>query len=88
MFVGIVIVETYPIATDLQSFLWDLEVAIALVFSVEYVLRLYGAPIVWRNFSTDTQRVRLERLSRVYFNYLIDSCALYTNRSAQLFSKW
>jgi voltage-gated potassium channel len=43
-FVGIFIVETYPVATDFQSLLWNLEVGIAFVFLIEYVLRLYGAP--------------------------------------------
>jgi voltage-gated potassium channel len=43
VFVGIFVVETYPVAADLQPLLWRLEVGIALVFLVEYVLRLYGA---------------------------------------------
>lgn len=44
VFVGIFIFETYPIAADLQPLLWNLEVGIALIFSIEYILRLYGAP--------------------------------------------
>lgn len=44
VFVGIFIVETYPIAADLRPLLWNLEVGIALIFSLEYILRLYGAP--------------------------------------------
>lgn len=44
VFVSIFIVETYPVATDFRPLLWNLEVGIALIFSVEYVLRLYGAP--------------------------------------------
>lgn len=43
VFVGIFIVETYPIAADLRALLWTLEVGIASVFAVEYVARLYGA---------------------------------------------
>lgn len=43
VFVGIFIVETYPVADEFQDLLWNLEVGIALVFLVEYVLRLYGA---------------------------------------------
>jgi voltage-gated potassium channel len=43
VFVGIFIVETYPIGEAVQHLLWTLEVGIALVFLVEYVLRLYGA---------------------------------------------
>lgn len=44
VFVGIFVIETYPIAADLGSVLWTLEVAIAIVFLIEYLLRLYGAP--------------------------------------------
>ncbi|MEF8814914.1 MAG: ion transporter [Halovenus sp.] len=44
VFVGIVVVETYPIAADLRSLLWNLEVGIAFIFVVEYIARLYGAP--------------------------------------------
>ncbi|WP_336002604.1 ion transporter [Halorientalis halophila] len=44
VFVGIFIVETYPIGAEFRSLLWRLEVGIAFIFSVEYVLRLYGAP--------------------------------------------
>lgn len=43
VFVGIFVVETYPVATQYQELLWSLEVGIAVVFLVEYVLRLYGA---------------------------------------------
>jgi voltage-gated potassium channel len=43
-FVGIFIAETYPIAADLRALLWNLEVGIAVVFALEYVARLYGAP--------------------------------------------
>jgi voltage-gated potassium channel len=44
VFVGIFIVETYPIPAGLRTHLWNLEVGIALVFAVEYISRLYGAP--------------------------------------------
>ncbi|MFD1685700.1 ion transporter [Halobellus litoreus] len=43
VFVGIFVVETYPIAAEFRSTLWQLEIGIALVFAVEYLLRLYGA---------------------------------------------
>lgn len=43
VFVGIFIVETYPVADEFRGLLWSLEVGIALVFLVEYILRLYGA---------------------------------------------
>jgi voltage-gated potassium channel len=43
VFVGVFVAETYPLSAGTDALLWDLEVAIALVFLVEYVLRLYGA---------------------------------------------
>lgn len=44
VFVGIFVLDTYPIARSFEQTLWSAEVVIALVFLVEYVLRLYGAP--------------------------------------------
>ncbi|MDZ7701195.1 MAG: ion transporter [Halobacteriales archaeon] len=43
VFVGIFVFETYPAADGFRDRLWTLEIAIALVFLVEYALRLYGA---------------------------------------------
>jgi voltage-gated potassium channel len=43
VFVGVFVAETYPIGARFEAVLWRLEVAIAAVFLVEYVLRLYGA---------------------------------------------
>lgn len=43
VFVGIFVAETYRITAATRALLWRLEVAIALVFLVEYVLRVYGA---------------------------------------------
>jgi len=43
VFVCVFVVETYPVSPGTEALLWDLEVAIAAVFAVEYVLRLYGA---------------------------------------------
>ncbi|MFB6131595.1 MAG: ion transporter [Salinigranum sp.] len=43
-FIGIVVVETYPISGALRGWLWRLEVGIAGVFLLEYLLRLYSAP--------------------------------------------
>ncbi len=42
-FVAIFVAETYPLGPATAALLWDLEVAIGLVFLGEYVLRLYGA---------------------------------------------
>lgn len=44
VFVGVFVLETYPLSPAAHSLLVDLEVGIALVFLVEYALRLYGAP--------------------------------------------
>jgi voltage-gated potassium channel len=43
LFVAVFVAETYPLTDRLGDTLWTLEVAIALVFLVEYLLRLYGA---------------------------------------------
>ncbi|WP_408957073.1 ion transporter [Natrinema sp. 74] len=42
-FVAIFVAETYPLSPAVDTLLWNAEVAIAVVFLVEYVLRLYGA---------------------------------------------
>jgi len=44
VFVGIFVLDTYPVARSFEQTLWSAEVVIALVFLVEYTLRLYGAP--------------------------------------------
>lgn len=43
IFVVVLVVETYTLGDQLQEMLWSIEVGIAVVFAVEYVLRLYGA---------------------------------------------
>jgi voltage-gated potassium channel len=43
VFVAVFVAETYALSPATDALLWELEVAIALVFLVEYVLRLYGA---------------------------------------------
>jgi voltage-gated potassium channel len=42
-FVAVFVVETYAVGETLRKLLWDADVAITMVFLVEYVLRLYGA---------------------------------------------
>ncbi|MFC6786383.1 ion transporter [Halobaculum halobium] len=42
-FVGVFVVQSYDISQSTRDALWRVEVAIAVVFSVEYVFRLYGA---------------------------------------------
>jgi voltage-gated potassium channel len=43
VFVGVFVAETYPHSASADAWLWRLEVGIAGVFLVEYVLRIYGA---------------------------------------------
>jgi voltage-gated potassium channel len=43
LFVAVFVAETYPVADRFGPELWALEVGVALVFLVEYLLRLYGA---------------------------------------------
>jgi voltage-gated potassium channel len=43
VFVSLFVVETYPVSRRVETQLWEFEVAISLVFLVEYALRLYGA---------------------------------------------
>jgi voltage-gated potassium channel len=44
LFVAIFVAQTYPLGPGTRAMLWQLEVAIAAVFAVEYALRIYGAP--------------------------------------------
>jgi voltage-gated potassium channel len=43
VFVAVFVAETYPVSPGMAELLWNAEVFIAVVFLVEYVLRLYGA---------------------------------------------
>ncbi|WP_411964349.1 ion transporter [Haloferax sp. YSMS24] len=43
VFVAVFVLETYPFSAGLQTTFWRIEVAISLVFLLEYVLRVYGA---------------------------------------------
>ncbi|WP_277555096.1 ion transporter [Halobaculum limi] len=43
VFVGVFVAQTYDISAGTRDALWSLEVGIAAIFVVEYVLRLYGA---------------------------------------------
>ena len=43
VFVGVFVAQSYDISRSTRDVLWRAEIAIAVVFSVEYVLRLYGA---------------------------------------------
>jgi voltage-gated potassium channel len=43
VFVALFVAETYALSAGTEAVLWNLEVVIAAVFLVEYLLRLYGA---------------------------------------------
>ncbi|WP_435358814.1 ion transporter [Haloarchaeobius sp. DFWS5] len=43
VFVGVFVLETYPVSPAVRDLLWGIEAVVAFVFLVEYVLRLYGA---------------------------------------------
>src|SRR6056297_4293186 len=43
VFVAVYVAQTYPVSPRIETLLWRLEVAIGVVFAVEYALRLYGA---------------------------------------------
>ncbi|MDS0259119.1 ion transporter [Haloarcula sp. S1CR25-12] len=43
VFVAVYVAQTYPVSAGTAALLWRLEVAIGVVFAVEYALRLYGA---------------------------------------------
>ena len=50
VFVAVYVAETYPLNPPLHAGLWTLEVALALLFLGEYLLRLYGAERRLREF--------------------------------------
>jgi len=43
VFVAVYVAQTYPLSAATRTLLWRLEVAIGVVFAVEYALRIYGA---------------------------------------------
>jgi len=49
-FIGILVADTYTLPQWGDDLLWQLEVVVVAVFLVEYVLRLYSAPDVGREF--------------------------------------
>jgi voltage-gated potassium channel len=51
VFVGVFVAQTYSLSPRAEARLWFAEVAIALVFVVEYVLRLYGAENRFEEFT-------------------------------------
>jgi voltage-gated potassium channel len=50
LFVAVYVAQTYPLSAATETLLWRLEVGIAVVFAVEYGLRIYGARDRWAGF--------------------------------------
>ncbi|MBX0284924.1 ion transporter [Haloarcula salinisoli] len=59
VFVAVYVAQTYPVSAATTTFLWRLEVAIGVVFAVEYALRLYAAADRWAEFSNGYTMVDL-----------------------------
>lgn len=43
VFIGVFVAETYPLTAETLELFWAIEVGIAFVFAIEYLLRIYGA---------------------------------------------
>lgn len=41
---AVLIIETYPISTQTKQLLWQIEIAVVVIFILEYAARLYAAP--------------------------------------------
>lgn len=48
--VAIFVLHTYDLSAGQEDLLWWLEKAVVAVFIIEYLLRLYGAPVRWSHF--------------------------------------
>ncbi len=49
LLVALFVLNTYEISASLRDILWRLEVAVVVIFILEYLLRLYGAPHRWNH---------------------------------------
>lgn len=56
--VSFILVETFPISAQLHRFLYIFEVIIACFFAVEYVLRVWTAPMEYPDLRPDKARMR------------------------------
>jgi voltage-gated potassium channel len=56
--VSFILVETFPIPETLHNFLYVFEVAIAVFFTVEYVLRIWTAPMDYPELRPDKARMK------------------------------
>ena len=52
-----IIVETFPIPREVHRVLYDVEILIAVLFSVEYVLRVWTAPLDYPDLRPDKARM-------------------------------
>ena len=56
--VSFILVETFPISASLHQFLYVFEVIIAVFFAVEYILRVWTAPMEFSGLRPDKARMR------------------------------
>ncbi len=56
--VSFVLLETFPVGEAIHSFLYIFEVAIAIFFTVEYILRVWTAPLDYPELRPDKARMK------------------------------
>lgn len=56
--VSFILLETFPISEQLHHFLYVFEVVIAIFFAIEYVLRVWTAPMDYPEMRPDKARMR------------------------------
>ena len=66
VFVAVYVAQTYTVSAATTTLLWRLEVAIGVVFAVEYALRLYGAADRWAEFSNGYTMVDLVAIAPTF----------------------
>jgi voltage-gated potassium channel len=79
VFVAIFVAETYPLSRGTDALLWTVEVAIACVFLVEYVLRLYGAESRLSEALNGYTLVDLVAVLPTFLVLLVPASALFVN---------
>ena len=56
--VSFILVETFPIGADVHHFIYISELVIACIFSIEYVLRVWTAPLDYPELRPDKARMK------------------------------
>jgi voltage-gated potassium channel len=58
MSVSIILLETFPLTPEIHKAIYIFEVVLACIFSVEYVLRVWTAPLEYPELRPDKARMR------------------------------